>query len=1264
MRLKRLELFGFKSFADRTVIDFGQTTLTGIVGPNGCGKSNVVDAVRWVLGETRPTSMRGSGMTDVIFKGSASRPAMGTAEVTMVLDNDQGVLEERGPEIAISRRLYASGEGEYLIDGQRVRLKDVKDLLFDTGLGSRGYSVLEQGRIDAVLSANPAQRRAIFEEAAGISRYRQRRHETELRLKRCEQDVERLDDLMGELRSRVRSLKIQATKAEKFVTAKAEWTTGRTRLLSHRLLAAEGTLEVLRPAIEELEGGVEGLRQRRSECEVGIEARESERSTVVAELGTVSSEVGQISGDLRALEERKSQLAMRIASWTASTEEETERAAALGVQLKEREDELARITGEIDELRERTRAAEERAASLTSQSRELGKTYRQLRSEVEAQNERVLDSLHQRTASENKIVHLREAIPPMTERLGRVTERFQRSEDQVGDVREQLSGARGSLESAVSVLEDADRSLETVRADLVTGRDALELARSERSRLQVERAGLESKVEALMDRERELEDLSGGARRVLEASGQTDGPCHQDDLLGLVADQLRADTRLARAIDAVLGERAHALVARDAHVARRIVDWCETEEVGQVGVVVPPGVGAPDCPPPSDFALFARFGAGVEGRLGDLVQCDESMRPLVHALFCDVVVVSSLDLALDLVGREPGWRFVTPRGEFVDAAGLVGGHRELSQGFVGRRSSAAEIERSIARLASEIDQKEAHIRSSEAAVAELQQQLAASTEARDAAVEAHGEAESLVVSSTARLSDLEASLESHREEQAKAQSELARVEADLEEARAHKERAAEAFETENARLEQMEKGRRQLEAEREDLQREEGRAQVELTSATAESSNLEQRINDLDRLIAETAAEIDRSKARVTTYSASADEGRSDIEKINADSAALSEQQGELDARLEHLREEERNGAQRITEIRREAEAVQGELDRSSEALASQRMEAQAAEIGQREVVGRADEELGIDEAALRDAFAVEGAELMPSDELEAFEKQVAAVRAQLDRLGPVNVDAVHELEEVGARLEHLETQAADLAEARRALRETISTIDEESRRLFVETFEEVRGNFQQIFRLLFGGGKADIRLEEGVDVLEAGVEIVARPPGRELLAIGLLSGGQRTMTALALLFAVFEARPSPFCVLDEVDAALDDANIDRFLGMLDRFRQSTQFIVVTHNKGTMAASQALYGVTMQVKGVSRFVAVELDEIDEFAPESIGKARDREAQADPLPGAPSPVDESGEPVKELAVHRPDASAEPAPSAATDDASVEPVADEV
>ena len=343
------------------------------------------------------------------------------------------------------------------------------------------------------------------------------------------------------------------------------------------------------------------------------------------------------------------------------------------------------------------------------------------------------------------------------------------------------------------------------------------------------------------------------------------------------------------------------------------------------------------------------------------------------------------------------------------------------------------------------------------------------------------------------------------------------------------------------------------------------------------------------------------------------------------------------------LRTKESSGQERIRETRRAAEAVQSELDGKSETLGGARMATQKAELEREEVLQRADEELSVDAGALRNAYAESGGEPLEKAEIATLDQRVNELKKQLDKIGPVNVEAVHELEEVGGRLEHLETQATDLAEARRTLLETIKTIDEETRRMFTDTFEEVRGNFQRIFRLLFGGGRADVRLEEDVDVLDAGVEIVARPPGRELLSIGLLSGGQRTMTALALLFAVFEARPSPFCVLDEVDAALDDANIDRFLGMLEGFRESTQFIVVTHNKGTMAASQALYGVTMQVKGVSRFVSVELGDVDEFAPPEEGSGtRDSDDAGEPPPtGSPSHRDvESGEPIKEIAAAAP------------------------
>lgn len=1277
MRLKRLELFGFKSFADKTVMDFGRTTLTGIVGPNGCGKSNVVDAVRWVLGETRPTSMRGSGMTDVIFKGSASRPAMGTAEVTMVLDNGAEVLADRGAEVAITRRLYASGEGEYAIDGQRVRLKDVKDLLFDTGLGSRGYSVLEQGRIDAVLSANPAQRRAIFEEAAGISRYRQRRHETELRLKRCEQDVARLDDVMGELRSRVRSLKIQAGKAERYVVAKAAWTEGRTRFLAQRLVGFDRSLEDIRPRIAELEETLGGLRERRQECEEAILARENERREIVERLGARGDDASRVSGDIRALDERRSQLSMRIASWTASADEERERAEALEVQLGEREAELVQLEEQIASLEESTRTAEERASGLRAQARELEGSYKALRAEVQAQNDRVLERLHERTAAENRVVHLREALPPARERLERATHRLESTRAQSEEQAAARAACALELEGATADLERADTAANEAAEALRGEREGLAELRRTRGEWEVQRAALQSRVDALLDRESELEDLSGGARRVLEAAAEGSGtPCREDELLGLVADHLRADVRLARAIDAVLGDRASALVARDAHVARRIVDWCRTEEIGQVGVVVPPGVGAPDCPPPSDYALFARFGAGVEGRLGELVRCAEEMRPLVHSLFCDVVLVSSLDIALDLVGREPGWRFVTPRGELVDAAGLTGGHREVTHGFVGRRSSAADLVTQIERLDVQLAERDREIAAAEARIADLEARLTALSGERDAARQRCGNAEAAAAAAAARLADLQGALEGLTDESLTAAHEVESAEAELADVEARRVAAAEAFEAENERLEQMEKSRRSLEAERETLRAEESQAQVEVSSAKAELGGLTQRIESGKRLLTETRSEIERSRTRAANYGKSAEEGNGEVADIATEADGLRETLEGMEAEIAALREEERSGQERISQTRKDAEVVQGELDGLSDSLGALRLEAQKADIERAEVIQRAGEELEADAEMLFAAFEKEAERLLEpaeeaesdqgteaperpaptvdnlllgKDELRALEKEVAEHKKQLDKLGPVNLDAVHELEEVGGRLDHLEGQATDLAEARKTLMDTIRTIDEESRRLFVETFEEVRGNFQRIFRLLFGGGKAAIRLEEGEDVLDAGVDIVARPPGRELLAIGLLSGGQRTMTALALLFAVFEARPSPFCVLDEVDAALDDANIDRFLGMLEGFRETTQFIVVTHNKGTMAASEALYGVTMQVKGVSRFVTVELDEVDEFAPESTGSAeRGAARESGGQPGDPDEdddapsadrtaggalADESGEPIK-------------------------------
>ncbi|MFT5198980.1 MAG: chromosome segregation protein [Planctomycetota bacterium] len=1242
MHLKRLELFGFKSFADRTVLDFDGNRLTGIVGPNGCGKSNVVDAVRWVLGETRPTSMRGSGMTDVIFKGSVSRPGLSVAEVTLVLDNTDEELAGRGAEVAITRRLYKGGEGEYLIDGGKVRLKDVKDMLFDTGLGSRGYSVLEQGRIDAVLSANPQQRRAIFEEAAGTSRYRQRKHEAELRLKRVAQDMERLEDVMGELRTRVRSLKIQAGKAERYVVAKQEWTTERTLHLKHKLFQLNAELGELRPELTELESLCTELREQRAAHDSEIHETEEARTRVVGDLDRASSDAGRLEGEVRALEERHEQLALRITSWMTSSREEEERAEGLREQLANHRSELGGMVESTAGLEGQVQVAEANAKRLGQEHSQLATQYKEARTAVETQNSKVLEALNRRSTSVNRVQHLDESQEPAQARLDLVAERLSQSVEESQLVQTRVADLQVDVESHTGKKRAVEGECSALSERVSGEKEQCEGLQAQGRELDVEIAGLVARRDSLLDLERQREELSGGTRRLLDVIDEGQGPIDADGLMGVVADHLGIDTRLARALDVVLGERAATLVARDAHVARAIVDWAARDEVGQIPVVVPPGLGAPVCPSPSDYALFARYGNGVEGRLSDLVRCDAEMKALARALCCDVVVVSSLDLALKLVSENPAWRFVTPRGELVDAAGLVGGYREVTQGAVGRRSQADEWTRRIDSLQGKLEAiSEEYQRRSEQ-LSELQAQLQDRQDEFDGLRVALNAAESECASEGSRLHGLNKQVQRATEDQGRLRQELEALKAELLGARSLAESSEVEFENENQTQSRLDQQRLQLEHSRETLGRELGQVQVEKTRAISELTSLKERISSEQKRIEIDSAEIERAEGRACNFVANAEAGESQGVGLMAEVEELRQKRSDMEGNLEGLREQERHFASRGSEVRQLADEVQRGLDASGESLSKGRLREQRLDLSRVDVLERAMDELSLDDWALRQDFEPLEELLETPEPMEALEKRVHELKRVLDKIGPVNVDAVEELEEVAERLDFLETESGDLRDAKRSLLETLNTIDEESRRLFLETFEEVRVGFQRIFRQLFGGGKADILLEPDKDVLEAGIDIIARPPGREMLAIGLLSGGQRTMTALALLFAVFEARPSPFCVLDEVDAALDDANIGRFLSMLLQFVDTTQFIVVTHNKGTMSHCDALFGVTMQVKGVSNFVAVELEQVDEFTPDATGRTIDAQDAQEVASVAETAVDddrkrdpESGEPVVEL-----------------------------
>jgi chromosome segregation protein len=1233
MRLKRLELFGFKSFADRTLFEFGGNTLTGVVGPNGCGKSNVVDSVRWVLGEQRPTSMRGSEMTDVIFKGSASRPALSVAEVTLILDNSGGILDGHGTEVAITRRVFKSGEGEYLLDGEKVRLKDVREMLFDTGLGSRGYSVLEQGKIDAVLSVNPLERRRIFEEAAGISRYRQRKIETELRLKRVADDMARLGDVLGELTTRVRSLKIQAGKAERFVEAKAQWTRERTRYFKHRAWLSTRELGTLTEVLNALDERTSALKSQRSRFEADVAERERERSSLAAELDRLVQESGRLSGDGRALDERRAHVSSRIASAKSALSAESERARSLAETLVERGSEVERLERALESLRERNGELESRALEESRALREIDNAWRDARSASERQNEALLALLHQRTEAENRVRTLTESRGPAAERGERVAERVEEARRAVADMRRDEARALAELEDSQTAQQGQDalrRELATRMAEM-----AAEVAAAERDKnaLELERARSQSRIEFLLDRERDLEELSKAARRVWDGVQKSEQPCTSEELLGLVADHLRTDSQHARALDAVLGLRGGALVARDRETALKVAAWLKSSEAGQVGLVLPRGVSKAE--PRELPELGAEDARLVEGRLRDHVRCASEFETLAELLCGDVWIARDLESALEFVERHRRARCVTLEGEFVDAAGVVGGARSLAHGAVGRRASAADLRREVERLTREIQELETRRTELGAQRTKMQKDWERSSQELEARRQTRARAESALSTARARLKDLEASLRALESESGALGAESERIERELEARRTELAELRSAFESESGELAEIELRRRDLEEQREQRSRAAAQAEVEAARTRTELEGSLQRHKDLERAHTETQSELDRAQRLCAEHEETARTGAIESEDLARRSGEILEERGRLDGRMRLQREAAAGGNDAIEGVRKRVELVTRELESASSELTDQRLAAQRLELERSEVLRRAQEELELDSSALLHEFEPEP-ELTEPSALEALDREVRECKARLDKIGPVNVEAVAELSEAGARLEFLEAQRRDLAQSRDGLLETVRTIDAESKRLFLETFEDVRTNFQRIFRQLFGGGRADVQLEEGLDVLDAGVEIVARPPGRELLSIGLLSGGQRTLTALALLFAVFEARPSPFCILDEVDAALDDANVDRFLSMLDGFRRSTQFIVVTHNKGTMSACESLYGVTMETKGVSRQVSVELSDVDRWArPEDSKLAHGRDPKAAESEAPPEIDSESGEPVVEL-----------------------------
>ncbi|MGE3174488.1 MAG: chromosome segregation protein SMC [Planctomycetota bacterium] len=1245
MRLKRLVARGFKSFADRTEFEF-DSRLTGIIGPNGCGKSNVVDAIKWVLGDQRAKSLRGSEMTDVIFKGAEGRDAMGMAEVTITFEDPNGQLDGR-TEIDISRRLTLEKESSYLLNGQEVRLKDVRDVLLDTGLGTGGYSVMEQGRIDAVLSANPEARRAIFEEAAGISRFKLQKKESLRKLERTDQNLARVTDLLEERSRRIRSLRIQAGKARRYRELQAA-----LRDLRAAVAVVEGRqlrelLAQQRLELQELERTLAASEDARVTAAERVRDGEESIARAAAALDAVRTELHRCRAELAAQQERAQAQEQRQRDLFAEAERGRQRGQNLANQRVERSAvlETARedLTAREQELVELHRLLEEQRRACG----EIQQQVRGLQRRRETVRGELLELLHERTRARNAAAEHEARILTARGRRDRLDERLRAV---VGEVTA-MAAVRARSEQDLRATHTHERILiereqlaleDLQRADAA----AAELAAQE-ANLRHEWSQLDGRRQALAAMEAQLEGLDQGPRHVLATA--------PPGLRGRLVDLLEVDLAHSAALEAALGHYVQALVVDTRAHAAAILSGLREGRHGRALLLVEEDFGVDPGAP-----AFLPLPPGARPLL-DLVRpsgVSESERRLLGWLLRGVVLVDSLEQAdparADLC-------FVTADGAVLCGPRVEGGvAADGHAGLVVRRSQIQELTAAAAgveeRLTMLLDGKERAVTRVERLKLELRQLGVALQGARREAQASEAQLSRMA----ARSADLEreaAELEAEERELGTAiHGALARLGRSFvqqvlvrrrEEARAEIERQLDA-EIGATEAEVAARSQREQELRLQQVQAGESREGLLRTIRMHEDG-----VRELDAALEELAGAVQHNEDGAERAGAEAErlrDGATVLQEQIADheQARQAAEEAHEAVRLEQRRQQDelsaleqrcRSGAETLNQRRLSSAEQEHRFTRLEERLREDTGVELLRCLG--DVTGVGIETLGdpfgptapfgVVESLLGPALPPDMVEqhrslrrLWLEEEFQPVEakKEVQLLQSQRDRLGAVNLDAVAELDQEEGQFGTLEQEVQDLKEARRALMETLRKLEVESKVLFEQTFAEARKNFQEIFRKLFQGGKADMFLGETEDLLEAGIEIVAQPPGKQLQSINLLSGGERSLTAVAILFALFKVRPSPFCILDEVDAALDETNVERFLRVLRDFTHDTQFCIVTHHKRTMADCQALYGITMQRRGVSSRIAVSLHEVESFQETGVVPASGGEGVA---VGAPDPA---------------------------------------
>lgn len=1183
MKLKKLDLCGFKTFPEPTQIVF-HDGITAVVGPNGCGKSNIIDAIRWVMGETSAKGLRGDAMTDVIFSGSDSRKPLNLAEVTLTLTEVEGALPEKFGnyhEVAITRRLHRSGESEYLINKVPCRLRDIMELFMDTGVGRRAYSVVEQGRIDAILSAKPEERRSLIEEAAGITKFRARKEETRRKMEHVRQNLERIGDVIGEVRREMNALKRQASRAEAFRKLRAQRREGERALLVFEWSGLTERLAACRDRVKGLEAQLVEAHAAVSRTEAEVEAARLALLEREKGLEGVQKGVYEVRNRIAQAEERSSFLRREIdALAERATAAETE-AADL---VRRREDlaaEAEAVRRELSELEQSLEGREGVLETLEGEHEAALEAQREAERALEARRREVLQALSEVTRLGHALDHAARQESDAQRRLAEANRTEAEARERLAEVEAEIELRQGELRRAEAARDETAAERARLEEALRATRSRREQANRRAEELRRKLHGDESRLQSLEQLKNRFEWYAEGVKEVLAQALATG----RNGVRGVVADILAAPPEYEAALEAALGERLQYVIVEDPDRGLEAVTHLKERRAGRSSF-------APVELRPGLEPVFPPAGApGARGRLLDLVEVAEGYEAFARGLLGDVFVVESLEHAVGL-WRQNGMRatLVTLDGDTVSPEGVISGGAKAGEqaGLLRKNREIRELRRTVEALRRDLEAAEQEVETLDAEAARLEAEGEAARE------EAHRQELQVVhlardlerlAERRERLVERCEGIAFEREELLEAQErfreERLRLEAERLEAAEHHRRAEEQAEALEAEVEALRERARVLGArvaqqrvrDAADRQRHRGLQERIRTLVTS--------LENVDRRREKLAAEAERARA----------ERAQRFEELRQVLAFLDVARRELETAEGSAREAAEaldTARARVGELEKAGAAARARLGEVQEAHNAAALELREREVEARTLAERFREKTGesIDEAAregVPEGFDPEATRAL----LEDLDRKLAG-------FGEVNLLAIEQYEERKERFEFLERQREDLEGSLRSLQEAIRKIDRESRKRFGETFEKVREAFRELYPKLFRGGEAELVLTEPEDLLTTGIDIVARPPGKRPQNISLLSGGEKALTAVALIFAIFQVKPSPFCILDEVDAPLDEANIGRFTELLAELKTRSQFVIITHNRSTMEAADHLYGVTMSEPGVSRVLSVKL----------------------------------------------------------------------